>query len=335
MSVNYPWYTYPNIVSSPYKNFEDYRRETTRLFDFIKHLSTSHISGTLLHLTIGAAMEEYLNQCATDRAEFISIKNYQWRQLFPFWLQLYIESNPTSPVEIIIVSPNKQFGDEMFYTPLLFINETQHEMQWQQKTKLEYFSSKYPNVHVNVFYTFFPHQCHKNNKTIQWYTNRTIPLDSCVENIINECTQKRVDVDFIKEFYNELENLFQTITKTNGGFVSCYSFAVFNTYTSNSSVCNYAMFAKVLSILKEILPDNRFAYEWYYSETCYCMIDVLGSGNIHTYIKPIDKMKDGFFPVFSILDEKLAAYDIPAESLCSDSCSSSDDNSRSSPNDNP
>ena len=311
MPLNYPWYTYPNIITSSYKDFEHYRKETTRLYDFLNDLSTNYNGKTLVHLTIGAAMEEYLHHCNPECEEYKSLSQYQWRQLFPFWLQLYIENNPSAYVEIIIVSPNKQFWDE-YYSPLLFIEKTLNKMKWIKENNRKYTSSTYPNIRINVFYTPFPHMCERNAPIIERYKRTNVSADVHIFETINECVQTIADRQFVNSFYTTLENMFINISR-DGGFISCYSFAVFNMETTNSRISNFEMFSNVKKIISKLSLDQTLICEWYYKQTCYCMINLSTHNQIQSYVEVTSKLCDGYLPIFTQTEDNIVVEIIEAD----------------------
>ena len=74
--LNFPYYIYPGTPFHEYTHTDLYNSELLRLHKEIINLSTCN-EKILFHLTIGAAMEEYLNlQSTSNEYEF------QWQQLF-------------------------------------------------------------------------------------------------------------------------------------------------------------------------------------------------------------------------------------------------------------
>ena len=62
--VNFPWYLYPGVPMSGYYDTDTYTSELQRLMIYIDELfiKLSKNSKNILHITIGAAMEEYWAQ---------------------------------------------------------------------------------------------------------------------------------------------------------------------------------------------------------------------------------------------------------------------------------
>lgn len=61
---------------------------------------------------------------------------------------------------------------------------------------------------------------------------------------INNYKQSIEDNIFTNKFYVNLNTLFNKIT-LNKGFITCFSFAVFNKLTKNGNLNNYIMFGEI------------------------------------------------------------------------------------------
>ena len=297
-AINFPWYTYPNILTSSYNTFDAYRQETRRLYEYIKNFKCS--TPVLFHLTIGAAMEEYLSQhTSIDDSQYGLCKSFQWRQLFPHWIQTYITNNVNAYVEIIIVSPNKCFYME--YKQPIFVRETDHIFNWMKITDRCFISMKYPNLKINIFYTLFPHKCSKNKNMIAQY--RSTDKLGEFKPFLRQITQTEYDCLLIDTFYDTFQSMLNKIIHYNG-FISCYSFAVFNLNTCYSRICNFEMFREVAKLIQRYPSYKRHVCEWQYRHLCYCMFDILSDSDIvHTYVEPSERMSYGHIPTLEYTDE--------------------------------
>ena len=90
--MNYPFFVYPGYPFRGYFNFEEYLSEVIRLDKYIQELKDTCTQNTLLHLTIGAAMEE-----VADIEDYfkIYIQKQHWRQLFPDFIDYNCIKNKT------------------------------------------------------------------------------------------------------------------------------------------------------------------------------------------------------------------------------------------------
>lgn len=254
MSLTYPWYTYPSVCASPYYDLKTYQKETIRLLDHIKFLRKKKLD--LVHLTIGAAMEEAFNNGYKIGS--------QWRQLYPVHTEEY-----TGPVEIIIVSPNEEFANEK-YTPL-FVKNTWHT--WEKKGHT--YTCK--NITINIFCTMFPHIDHRNNKIIdrilKKHPKNTLPDP-------NDYRQSSYDVKFIQNFYECLSDMFD-----HANYVTCFSFAVFRKFSLYSRINNFAMFSEIVELFKK---KNRIIGEWIFDKNITYVVSGLKKINYTGYYDELD-----------------------------------------------
>lgn len=254
-NLNHPWYIYPSTICSPYNNYDIYRNESKRLFDFLQDYKVSKKS-TLFHLIIGAAMEEL------DDRENIG---QHWRQLLPIHVEHFLSEYKNRCANIIIVSPNNNFHNDMEYTPK-FISFTDEIYKWKKTGKLEYMSQIY-NIKINIFCTMFPHIDKRSKKIVSKLINA---LDKEYINIVNNFNQTIEDINFVKTFYTTLDKIFDKINENNG-IITCFSFAVFNTKTRFSSICQYKMFSEIKKLFPKELFCCRILGEWVYDITNSCV----------------------------------------------------------------
>lgn len=257
--LSYPWYTYPNSFCSPYYELELYKSETIRLHNFLKNYNINHNKKTLFHLTIGAAMEELIHE-KRDKMNKYTTKLLQWRQLFPVHIENFIfEESEKRKVNIVVVSPNKGFEKDD-YKPS-FIDKTNDDFLWKRTGKLQYVSNVY-NITINIFCTLFPHNDPKNKMIIKKIKRAPINIKPQLLKYI----QTKEDRIFVKEFYETLNSVFDNISSNvdniNNGFVTCFSFAVFNTQTAFSGICEYEMFSEIIKSFED--DENRLLAEWTY-----------------------------------------------------------------------
>ena len=119
------------------------------------------------------------------------------------------------------------------------------------------------NLIVKSFYTPMPSVC-DYSKLIKYLTERQI-CDSAFYKKIN---QDHNDIKFINMFYDTLMNLFDRVN-SYGGYVTCFSFAVFNATTEKSTIKNYHMFKEIQQLFKQ--NPNRILAEWIYDMAYYNM----------------------------------------------------------------
>lgn len=289
--VNFPFCLYPGFPLHGYFETDVYRKEIALLFNTIKELQTSITKkkNPILHITIGAAMEEY-----TQDQEENSLK-FQWQQLFPQHLQQASLSGNNDIVHLII-SPNRSFIKSKFsasvesqsdvYKEPKFIAETK-DRGWKQINEGHYID-KTGRVTVMIFCCPFPHIDPKNNKLLEkWKLKLPTGID------YDGFQQTNDDIDFVKLFYKELNQLMKVVSQTNG-ITTCFSFAVFNEYTQYSHVKNYIMFDEI----KELFEDDyktRLLAEWIYIPACYILhqYEKKRSKNYISYVEPVKTCRDG------------------------------------------
>lgn len=286
--VNFPFYTYPNIAISQYCDFAIYRENVQKLYDYIKSYDPK--PNTFFHLIIGSAMEEHI--CRFKSTNYIEPYDYQWRQLFPFWLDRIIK-NTNTIVEIIIVSPDEQFCNNDYQ--LEFIKHTNDSYEWYINDNVIR-SKKFKNIVITIFGTFFPHICDRNRDFINFYKKQNKDF---LNDVISNIRQTNDDIHFINNFYYGLTKLFDKIIDMNG-FISCCSYAVFNS-TLYSHINKYTMFKELLNIIKKYPNKKIMCTEWIYRVNFYCVVDMCSTDEkYYSYVEPSEKFLDGLIPIINI-----------------------------------
>lgn len=89
---------------------------------------------------------------------------------------------------------------------------------------------------------------------------------------INNYKQSIEDNIFTNKFYVNLNTLFNNIT-LNKGFITCFSFAVFNKLTKNGNLNNYVMFEEIKKLFDaNMKKTQKLLSEWEYIDDNYTMI---------------------------------------------------------------
>ena len=235
-------FTYVNPLCNEYDNFERYRAEASRLYDTLCSLDIQ--KNTLFQLIIGAAAEEMINTVDIGK---------QWRQLFPNHIDIVL-ADYDIPIIVMIISPNVEITDE--YIPM-FIQKTILKYKWVKNGMT--FESTSKNVKVYMFNTLMPH---KDDRFLNVVNNihRIVPIDE-QEHIKKNYIQTEIDVIFINNFYQTLNKVFDAISFI-GGYIICYSFAVFRHDSCYNIYNNFNMFNEITELFK---GANRLLCEWTYT----------------------------------------------------------------------
>jgi len=144
--LNYPWVLYPKFPISGYFDVFSYKTELVRLYNELNILIEKIKSPILFHLTIGAAMEEYIIGNNSDYT-------FQWRQLFPIHLEKFASENHDIQIIHFIISPNESFSDEKYLTPK-FVSKSK-KIKFIETNKREFVSTSH-NIITKIFYTMMP-----------------------------------------------------------------------------------------------------------------------------------------------------------------------------------
>jgi hypothetical protein len=265
-NLNYPWFLYPNFPISGYFDLFSYKLELVRLYHELNNLIEKIKSPVLFHLTIGAAMEEYLISNDSDYT-------FQWRQLFPVHLEKFATENPDIQIIHFIISPNQSFSDKKYVTPKFVSNSK--KIKFIETNKREFISSTH-NIITKIFYTMMP-TIQNNNCIIDKLKEKFKSTDFIID--FDNYRQIKYDCDFTVNFYKTLNILFNNI-KSYGSVISIFSFAVFNADTNFASIKKFIMFKELIDIIPNDDPSIILA-EWIFRLGFYCIIP---------YFKIIDKI---------------------------------------------
>jgi len=118
--LNNPYIIYPGFPFSGYKDLVSYNNELNKLHYILD--VNDIIEDEVVFMVIGAVMEELYSNLDEDIGD-------HWRQLFPYFLEKFIDDNMDKKISIIIVSPNKHFSCDLFKEPL-FIKKTRYKYGW-------------------------------------------------------------------------------------------------------------------------------------------------------------------------------------------------------------
>lgn len=264
MSLNFPYFMYPGYPLYGYMDIAKYNEEIKKVLELFKLLNLSYSSEctnlsnnkTLLHLTIGACMEEYLNMCNQAEKKLYS---FQWEQLFPYHLRTYAKNG--GKVINIIISPTNSFDKNSWVDPS-FIKFTA-EFDWEINENCIR-STKF-DVTIYLYYSMMPSFDEFN------YSKCSLLINN-FEMYVPMVIQSTNDIVFIREFYDELKILINNV-KNKGGLFTCYSFAVFEINTKKSKFNNFTMFSEIKSLFENDDNSNQLLAEWVYLNTSNTLIE--------------------------------------------------------------
>lgn len=251
MALTNPYFQYPGFPFSGYNDIEAYNEELIQLNEYIKSLTSSISSKILLHISMGSAAEELYMDNHTEI-------DFLWQQLFPEHLQ-----NSTIPVIHIIVSNSRMFHKK--YIPL-FVKNTP-ELMWDTDLDKNTIKSKKLNITVKMFYTGMPSKS-DYSKIATILRTRNIYDEAGVKRI----EQTSSDREYIEMFYTNLEHLFSQIN-SYGGFVTCYSYAVFRKDSEKGKFDGYHLFQEIKKLFSgDYKHSKRLLAEWIYRLGVYSVI---------------------------------------------------------------
>jgi hypothetical protein len=285
-SIHYPYYIYPGYPVSGYTDISTYNLQLLKLNNKINTLKNDINDSTLFHLTIGACMEEYLQQSfrlPSTKNQY----NFQWQQLFPDHLKQHALFG--GKVIHIIVSPTKSFNIYEYIEPL-FVAETS-EFEWITLVTNDeiLIRSRTYDIQIYIYCTMMP--CiDDRNKQIRDILQKNISTE---HDYVTKITQTEYDVDYIIKFYNDMKNLFSDI-RQNNGIITCFSFAVFCNGGNKSHIKNFVMFKQLVTHI-DWNNINMYIGEWSFYNGNYmivpyttCKISVyIGYADITTVNKSI------------------------------------------------
>ena len=288
-TIHYPYYIYPGYPVSGYTDISTYNLQLLKLNNKINTLKNDVNNRTLFHLTIGACMEEYLQQSYTSSSSELPLAEnrykFQWQQLFPDHLKQHALSG--GKVIHVIVSPTKSFNMHEYEEPL-FVAETL-EFDWIKLVTNDEISihSRIYDIQIYIYCTMMP--CIDNrNKYIRDTIQKNI---STGHDYVTKITQTDYDVDYIIKFYNDMKKLFSDIQQNNG-IITCFSFAVFCNGGNKSHIKNFVMFEQLVTHI-DWNNINMYIGEWSFYSGSYMIVpykkcklyDYIGYADITTVTK--------------------------------------------------
>lgn len=265
--LTFPYYVYPGLPSvHGYYDTKKYNNELMRLYDFVSELSELNMENkTHLHITIGAAVEEiFSRKTNNDNVELIEYE-FQYQQLYPEHLvRLYNETSDS--IIHIIIAPNQTFDSTKFETFKIpeFIKRTP-EMKWKNLDNRTFVDGT-DRYKVFIFYTMMPTHDLRNEELIKHF--KSVNLEQYFD--IELIKQTPIDVAFAKMFYEKLNLLFNNINNKDG-YVTCFSYCVFNECTNRSHIKNYCMFKEITKLFNT-QNKKRILAEWRYVLGSYVVI---------------------------------------------------------------
>ena len=261
-SINYPWFMYPGAPSHGYMD-SVYITELHRLYTDIQNIQVS--KPTLLHLTIGAPMEE-LDKKTFDNEN----ASFQMYQLVPD--HLITTADMGVDVLCIIVCPNKIIEP-------LFMRYT------EDYVKIDDMNYKHIDlpITIKIYQTMMPTKDKKrNDKYITNFINNNI--NEHINNCVDIYTQTNNDRLFVDMFYTRLKNTMTHITNNNG-FNSCFSFAVFNNKRIRQKYNKCRMFKELYYCYKN--HKEAILCEWVFGYKYYVVYDLLNDNFAISFV-PLD-----------------------------------------------
>ena len=277
MNLNFPFYMYPGAPCSGYYDSDIYFENLLKLQQLMDRLAQTISKSSILHITIGAPMDEF----HVDKPERMQ---WQWQQLYPYHLDKCYDDG--MEINHIIIAPNRAFGKK--YIKPHFISQTNDKMQWHDN------GSQYVDhngrYRVWIFCTPLPNIDSRNSAIIARFYK--IQMDKMID--IEKFIQTDEDKTFVNNFYKSMANLFDTVTD-NAGFVTCFSFAVFNAQSDRAFIRDYVMFSEIKHLFDS--SNRRLLAEWFYTEKCYVLSHYGNPDNI-SYVKPSAEFRDGNQIVF-------------------------------------
>lgn len=252
-NMNFPWFTYPSLPLSGYNNTELYKKELVRLEYALNELRL-YQHKILFHLTIGSPIEE--NSSHELKRKDVRC---QMHQMIPDHLIKCAKLG----IECInfIVCPN-------------IINEPIFTILTNNFIKIDSMNYKHKKIPLNImiFNTMMPtSDIVRNNNFIE--RNRILE-PHIFEMIFPDGIEKYIQTDYdqsiISQFYNQLQQTIGTIT-LNGGYCSCFSFAVFNASGCYHSLNGYKMFREIIYCYDSHKYNNTILCEWIFENGNYCV----------------------------------------------------------------
>jgi|SaaInlStandDraft_4_1057021.scaffolds.fasta_scaffold01410_5 hypothetical protein len=312
MSLNYPFNLYKCGLGQTYIDTEEYKHEAIRLSDY---LEADRPTSKIVHfMAIGAAMEEYFNHCSSEDEP----ESKQYRQLFPYFLENYLDDNPGNTVKITIISPNSEFRDPD-YVPF-FVKRTSDKYRWEQ-TNMREFTSMTHNVRINLFYCPFPKYDSKETEKMSKFLKDPSVSKSAKQFLPNEADK------MFTERFDQIFSEFADRISIYGGVLIAISYAVFLVGTIfESKYRNYALIRNITKHFDKKDISSRVLCEWSYRPTNYMVIPFHSSESefIINYNDPVE-CKAGTQLIIHDIGDKLALRYVPSKIVISSKISKARD----------
>lgn len=258
MELNHPYHIYPNSIFSEYIEYLVYNNEIKRLNQYLVELHKNMIelkknnkNRILIPFIIGSSMEVALQQ---NHTHYDNI--FQYQQLFPNYINYFIEKNlfDNIYIYIIIVSPDKLIGSTNF-TPL-FLKYSGYNFE---KTENKYiYSNNNIFIEVNIFNCPIP-SIEKRELIIR--KSDIILQDISFVNITS-FRQTKNDINFINIFYNNFINICNINDYKQLNFIV-------NSYATFKNIENPTIYRMFPEILKICSNYNIIATEWQYIDEIF------------------------------------------------------------------
>ena len=284
--LNFPWFIYPGTPFAGYMSTE-YIPELHRLELSLQSIGNAS-SKILFHLTIGSPMEE---------ADLQTLKNhdcmFQMHQLLPDHLMRAAMNGIT--VVNFVVCPN------VVDTPMFAAFGDYHMIN-----KNKYIHMRHP-ITIHFFTTMMPTKDkHRNEQCMARFATKN--FNTLIPGGIEIYRQTSIDLLYVEHFYGVLKRTVISIG-LQGGFASCFSFAVFNDDTINRKFNNCTMFKEVLDCYPDTISSCIF--EWIFRYCVHTVYNMHGSIGISassyhpdsvSFVPPLILGKDTLEYTFHIID---------------------------------
>lgn len=274
MVLNNPYYIYPGYPFAGYNDIENYNPELIRLNEYINELKSTIGRKVLVHLTLGTAAEELSKEKRID-------VRFQWQQMLPEHIHTLLKNNTEMSIIHIVVSPCNFFKDGD-YNPLF--TKKAPEFEWYMDEKNTFRSRKYANYVTKIFYCPMP-SSYDYSGLIKKMNSEPLIFN---KDMIAKIEQTNDDKFFIDMFYYNMHQLFNIVNSYNG-YVSCFSYAVFNADTIKASFSDYYLFREIKELfMDDYETSNRILAEWVYRVETFVMIihNTRSTKKFFSYISP-------------------------------------------------
>lgn len=261
-----------------YKNDEDVKLyhgdmygETVRLYNKILNIKDDimreyqdTLKKPILHLNIGQAAEDELSSILGSESELESIieedfiKNKQYFQTVPEHLISFAANNPDIFITIIVVSTNRyKYNDKPY-----ILNEHLINLIDKRSIVSEFNTLDINEIAHNQYQIkFFKNEDENNNSVINVHLfNVCFPSITMLKfgtRVIGK--QSAYDIEFVNNFYKNLENLFNVVYQCDG-CVSCFSFAIYKNHEQRFYLNKYMLFRSILALFDKTSDFRYYAF---------------------------------------------------------------------------